>query len=225
MYNLIECSKNYSKTSGSLWNYHRDEPNSEAEGNTNYSFKNSKSFDYKTSITGKLEGDNLEKGVKIVVPLKFLSNFWRTLDMPLINCKVFLTFNWSKNCVIRSKTYRKAIPVEGDNPAVTGINNPTNATFKITNAKLHVPVVTLSTQDDNKLLEQLKTEFKRTIKWNKYRSEMTNKAKTDILNYLIDPTFTKVNRLFVLSFENEGVRTIGLVLYTYCRNKRLQCID
>ena len=68
---------------------------------------------------------------------------------------------------------------------------------------MYVPVVTLSTEDDSKLLEQLKTGFKRTIKWNKFRSEMTNQTKNNSLNYLIDPTFTKVKRLFVLSIENE----------------------
>ena len=73
--------------------------------------------------------------------------------------------------------------------------------------KLYVPVVTLSAENDNKLLEQLKTGFKRTIKWNKYRSEMCNQTKNNNLNYLIDPTFTNVNRLFVLSFENENGRT------------------
>ena len=83
MYNLLEYSKNYSKTSGRFWNYYRDEPNSGANNNINYSIKDSKSFDYKTSITGKLEGNNTEKEVEIVVPLKHLSNFWRTLDMPL----------------------------------------------------------------------------------------------------------------------------------------------
>ena len=72
---------------------------------------------------------------------------------------------------------------------------------------MYVPVVTLSTENDKKLLEQLRTGFKRTIKWNKYRSEMTNQTKNNNLNYLIDPTFTKVNRLFVLSFENENNRT------------------
>ena len=83
---------------------------------------------------------------------------------------------------------------------------PENATFKITDTKLHVPVVTLSAGNNNKLLEQLKTGFKRTIKWNKYRSEMSNETKTNNLNYLIDPTFTNVNKLFVLSFENEADR-------------------
>ena len=72
---------------------------------------------------------------------------------------------------------------------------------------MYVPVVTLSAQEDNKLLEQLKTGFKKTIKLNKYISEMSNQDKTDNLNYLFDPTFSKFNRLFVLSFENEADRT------------------
>ena len=72
---------------------------------------------------------------------------------------------------------------------------------------MYVPVVTLSTENDNKFLEQLKSEFKRTIKWNKFMSQMTNQTENNNLNYLIDPTFTKVNRLFALSFENENHRT------------------
>ena len=125
MYNLIECSKNDRKTTGSLWNYYRDEPNSGAVGNINYSIKDSKSFDYKTSITGKLEGINVGKNdVETVVLLKYLSNFWRTLDIPLINCEVSLTLTWSEYCVITSKATREAGP-EAD-PAVAGINNPTN---------------------------------------------------------------------------------------------------
>ena len=72
---------------------------------------------------------------------------------------------------------------------------------------MYFPVFTLATEDDNNFLEQLKSGFKRAIKWNKYRSEMTNQTKTNNLNYLIDPTFNKVNRLFVLSFENEEDRT------------------
>ena len=163
MYNLLEYSKNYRKTTGSLWNYYRDEPNSGAAGNINHSIKNSKSFDYKTSVTGKLEGNNVEKDdVEIVVPLKYLSNIWRTLDKPLSNCEVSLSLTWSKNCVITSKATREADP-DAD-PAVAGINNPTNATFKIKDTKLYVPVFTLSAENDNKLLEQLKTGFKRTIK-------------------------------------------------------------
>ena len=88
MYNLLEQTKNYSKTTGRFWDYYRDEPNSGVGGannNINYSIKDSKLFNYKTSITGKLEGNNKEKEVGIVLPLKYLSNFWRTLDMPLLN--------------------------------------------------------------------------------------------------------------------------------------------
>ena len=81
---------------------------------------------------------------------------------------------------------------------------------------MYILVVTLSTQDDNKLLEQLKTVCKRTIKWNKYRSEMSNQTKNNNLNYLIDQTFTKANRLIVLSFENEDDRTSFSKYYTPC---------
>ena len=87
MINLLEYSKNYKKTTGSFWNYYRNEPNSGIGGennSVNYSIKDSKSFDYKTSITGKLEGSNTEKEVEIVMPLKYSSNFWRALNMPLI---------------------------------------------------------------------------------------------------------------------------------------------
>ena len=116
--------------------------------------------------------DNLTKNdVKVVVPLKHLSNFWRHLDIALINCEVELILTWFKNCVLIDKSTR-----EGDydaDPNVYEINNPKDATFKITDVKLFVPVVTLSKENDAKLLEQLKIIFKRTIKWNKYRSQMS----------------------------------------------------
>ena len=120
--------------------------------------------------------------------------------MSLINCEVSLILTWSRECVITSMERRVITNTRRD-------TSPTNATFQITDTKLYVPVVTLSTEDDNNFLEQLKSGFKRTIKWNKDRSEMTNQTKNNNLNYLIDPTFTKVNRLFVLSFENENDRT------------------
>ena len=159
MYNLLEYNKNYSKTAGNFWN----------------SIKDSKSFNYKTSITGKLEGCDTEKEAEIVVPLKHLSNFWKTLDMPLMNCEINLILTWSKNCVLTSNSTIDANP-DAD-PAAAAINNPTNATFKITDTKLYVPVVTLSIENDKALLEQLRTGFKRTIKWNKHRSEMTIRLK------------------------------------------------
>ena len=89
--------------------------------------------------------------------------------MPLINCEVSLTSTWSENCVLTDITTQTETAAQGDNPARERIDAPTNATFKITDTKLYVPVVTLSTKDDNNFLEQLKSGFKRTIKRNKYR--------------------------------------------------------
>ena len=108
---------------------------------------------------------------------------------------------WFKNCVIIDDTTRDADA--NAYPPVLEIRAETGPTFKITGTKLYVPAVTLSTEDDNELLEQLKTGLKKTIKWNKYRPEIFNQTKTNNLNYLIDPTFSRVNRLSVLSFENE----------------------
>ena len=164
MYNLTEYSKTYSKTTWGFRSYYRDEPNNGAVGDINYSITDSKSLDYKTSIIGRLEGSNTEKEVEIFLPLKHLNNFWRTLDIP-INCEMNIILTWSENCVITSKATREA-DLDVDS-AVAAVNNPTNATFRITNTKLYVPVVTLSTEVDNKLLELLKTRFKRAIKWNK----------------------------------------------------------
>ena len=106
--------------------------------------------------------------------LKHLSNFWRTLDIPLINCERNHILTWSENCIITSKATRNADSDAG--PAVAAVNNPTNAKFKTTDTKLYVPLFTLSTEDDNKLLQQLKAGFKETIKWNKYRSEVTKQV-------------------------------------------------
>ena len=127
--------------------------------------------------------------------LKLLFHFWRTLNILLINCEVEWILNWSKNCVLADMTTRDA---EGDNPAIVA---QSGTTFKITDTKLYVPVVTLSKENDIKLLEQLKSGFRGTIKWNKCRSQLTIQNNNNNMNYLIDPTFTKVNRMFVLSFE------------------------
>ena len=205
MYNLLEYSKNHEKTSGSLFNYYRDEPN-EAEiandnGAINISIRNSKSFDYKAKIVGTLAANVLEKEVTIVIPLKYLGNFGRSLDIPLINCEITLVLSWYKECVLVGRAHRGPPAA-----APAFLTYPENAKFEITDCKLYVPVVTLSAENDNKLLEQLKSGFKRSIKWNKYMLQMSNQNKNN-LNYLIDPTFSNVNRLFVLSFENEDDRT------------------
>ena len=123
-----------------------------------------------------------------MIPLKYLSNFWRTLEMPLINCEVGLTLTWSPNCVI--------------------INSTGEEKFEITDANLHVPAVTLSTQDNEKLLEQLKSGFKRVINWNKFLSRPELLRQNQNLNYLIEPSFQWVNRLFVLAFENDAQRKV-----------------
>ena len=173
MYDLLEYSKNYRKTTGSLWSYCRDEPNSGINNGIAYSNMGSKSFDYKANfIEDGVTHNNLTKNdVKIVVPLKYLSNFSRSLNIPLINCEIELIFTWFKNCVLISKATRET---DYDaNPVVYEIDNPENATFQITDTKLYVPVVTLSKKNDIKILEQLKLAFKRNIKWNKYRSQMT----------------------------------------------------
>ena len=198
MYNLLEYSKNYKKATGSLWNYYRDEP-------SNPLSSNSESFKYKTSITGNTYNvgdgeDNYDANkvgkneTEIVIPLKHLSNFWR---IPLINCEIELILTWSKNCVLADMT----VTAVGNNNDPPEIVAPTGLEFQTTDTKLYVPVVTLSTENDKKLLEQLKSGFKRAIKWNKYRSQMTIQSNNNNLNCLIDPTFTKVNRSFVLSFE------------------------
>ena len=124
-------------------NYYSNEPKRGAEGNINYSIKESESFNYKTSIIGKLQnnGNGLEN-IKIVVSLKYLGNFWKALNMPLINCEVSLDLKWSKNCVLTSKATREADP--DSDSSVLEINNPTDAQFIITDCKLYVPVATLS---------------------------------------------------------------------------------
>ena len=136
MYNLIEYSDNYSDTSGSLWNFKRDE----IEGDDNLTIDNAPSFKYKANLIGNTENNGTKNGVKIAVPLKYLSNFWRSLEIPLINCKVELSLRWYENCILSN---------------VAG-----NSTFEITDAKLYVPVVTLSTEDNAKLSKLLTEGFK-----------------------------------------------------------------
>ena len=116
--------------------------------------------------------------------------------MSLINCEVELILNWSVNCVI----------------IYTNVNNQV-PTFTITETNLYVPVVTLSTQDNAKLLPQLKSGFKRTINWNKYLRKPELLSQNPNLNYLVEPSFQRVNRLFVLAFEDNEQRTSNKVYY------------
>ena len=155
MYNLIEYSDNYSDSTVSLYHFKRQEP---LPNNVNLTVADSSSFKYKSHLLGNLaevaavvnpnipQVHRIWKNAKIIVPLNYISNFFRSLELPLINTKLYIQLNWNKNSVI------------SDAPEVT--------TFKITKTKLYVPVVTLKTEDNNKLNQLLETEFKMTVYWN-----------------------------------------------------------
>ena len=206
LYNLSEYSRNYFMASGSLWNYYRDEINYVANeaANTNRinnnKRKTSKDFEYKIKLLGNTPNNNKILGAEVSVPLKCLSNFWISVDLSLINCEIELDLSCSKYCVISevSRTFRAV-----GNPAVQQVaTQTTGGTFQINNAKLYVSVVTLSISDNIKFLENIKQGFKRTISWNKFRSEITAQPRNNYLDYLIHATFTSINRLFVLLFRN-----------------------
>ena len=220
MYNLLEYSKNYKKTTGSFYSYYRDELNDDANLNNfaNNNVVSSSVFQYKSKLLGNTYNvdstndppvaggarpvnpnyDANRSGrskLDLVVALKYLGNFWRALNIPLISCEVSLELKWDKNCIITSRQIN--VNLDGGNTAA-----PTGATFTINNCKLYVPAVTLSKGDESKLLTNLKSGFTREIKWNRYISQMSTEAANNNLNILIDPTFTNVNRLFVLSYQN-----------------------
>ena len=144
-------------------------------------------------ITGRNPSNGNTKDVEIIASLKYLSNFWRTTEMPLINCELNLIVRWSSTCVINNSA---------------GVWR-----FTIIDTKLYVPVVFLSTQDNAKLPQQLKSGFKRKLNWNKYQSEPKSYAQNQYLNYLIDPSLQGVNRLFALSFENGNSRILHSEYY------------
>ena len=153
-----------------------------------WSKQESESFQFKIKITGKTPAAGNTKDIEIALLLRYLSNFWITLKMPLINCEINLILTWSEDCVISS---------------VTGATK-----FKIRDTKLHFPVITLSTQVNEKLLQQLKSDLKRTINCNKYQPKLSPERQNQYLDFSIDPSFQGVNRLFVLLFENEEDRKV-----------------
>ena len=142
MYNLIEYSDSFSDTIGSLWQFRRDE----IEEDANLTINNTSSFKFKANLIGDTvaDGANTKKEkVKIAVPWKYLSNFWRSLEMPLINWKIEFSLGWYEKCILS--------------------NSGTAATFKITDAKLYVPIVTLRTEHNTKLSKLLSEGFKRPM--------------------------------------------------------------
>ena len=183
MYNLIEYSDNYSDTSGSLWQFKRDEV---PANNADLTIDNSQSFKYKAALLGKTADavnntNSSVKEAKIVVPLKYLSNFWRSLEMPLINCKVHLELNWIEDCILSSA------------------GNSTK--FEITDAKLHVPIVTFSTKDSVNLTKQLSEWFKRSVYWNSYQTKPAIVIENGTNIYeLLNASFQGIRRLFLLAY-------------------------
>ena len=216
MYNLLENSKNYTKTTGSLWNYYRDEP-------SNSLSSNSESFKYKTSITGNTynvgageagyDANKVGKNeTEVVIPLKHLSNFWRSLNIPLINCEVELILTWSKNCVLADMT----VDADAD-PAIVA---PSGATFKITDTKLYVPVVTLSAEYNAKLSKLLSDGFNRTVYQNEYNVtgnkivEITTNNEEKYIREFLDSGCQGVKRLFVLAYnKREGDNKVSVDTY------------
>ena len=186
MYNLIECFDN-SDISGSLWQFKRDEPPANnVDLNINNGVFHSQSFRYKAALVGKMTNpvnntDSSVKNTKIVLPRKYLSRFWRSLEMPLIDCKVHLELNWIEDCILSN---------DGD-----------SAKFKITDAKLHVQIVILSAKDNANLTKQLSDGFKRSVYWNSYQTIPAKVIKKGINIYeLISVSVQDVKRLFALAY-------------------------
>ena len=186
MYSLIEYSGNYSKASGCLWRYYRDEPILNANSviaDFPTDDNSSASFKFETKKVGKVRNDGTEN-INIMVPFKYLSQYWRAFEMWLINCKINFIVTCSANWFTIHAPVNNQVP-----------------TFATTDPKLYVPVVTLSSQNNEKLLQQLKSRFKRTINWNKDQSKVIVQEQNRYLDWFVDPIFQRVNRLFVLSFE------------------------
>ena len=214
MYNLLQYSKNYRKTIGSLYNYYRDELTNDNDNNfANRNVVNSNAFKYKNKIIGNTynvdaaaagydANQNGTQEVEIAIKLKYLGNFWRALNIPLISCEVSLELKWNKNGIITSLKERQV----DAGPPVVRDDTHTGPSLAINDCKLYIPVVTLSKDDEIKLLTNLKSGFTREIEWNKYRSQMSTEAINNNLNILIDPTFTNVNRLFVLAYQTADDR-------------------
>ena len=182
MYNLIEYSDNYQDSSATLYQYKRDEP-PEDDAVADLTADNSSSLKYKISFLGNpVVANNIARiNVKVVVPLKYLSNFFRSLEMPLINCKIKLNLTWKKECVLST--------------------DDGNAVFIINDTKMYVPVVTLSKEDNKEFIEQQNKGFQRSIYWNEYKAKEINEdADANVFKYInLDPSFQGVNRLFVMA--------------------------
>ena len=187
MYNLIEYSHNYQDSSATLYQYKRDEP-PEADAVADLTANNSSSFKYKINLLGDPvhAGGIARRNVKVVVPLKYLSNFFRSLEIPLINCKVKLNLTWKKECVLSTDA---GAPV-----------------FIINDKKLYIPVVTFSKEDNKNFIEQQNKGFQRSIYWNEYKTkEKDEDGNANVTKYIsLDPSFQGVIRLFLMAYNREA---------------------
>ena len=192
MYNLIEYSDNYQDSSATLYQYKRDEPPDDI--NNNLATNTSSSFKYKVNLLGNpnIVGNVARRDLKIVVPLKYLSNFFRSLEILLINCKIKLNLTWKKECVLST-----------DDDAANAANNPV---FIINDTKLYVPDITLSKEDNKDFIDQQNKGFQRSIYWNEYKTKEQNEnADNNVFKYInLDPSFQGVNRLFVMAYSREN---------------------
>ena len=188
MYNLIEYSDNYQDSSATLYQNKGDE-RPEDDAVADLTADNSDSFKYKIKLLGNIDqfsADAARVGrlnVKVVVALKYLSNFFRLLEMPLINCKIKLNLTWKKECVLSTADY--------------------NAVFIINDTKLYVPVVSLSKEDNKDFIEQQNKGFQRSLYWNEYKTKEINEdADAKVFRYInLYPSFQGVNRLFVMTYD------------------------
>ena len=191
MYNLIEYSDNYQYSSASLYQYKREEP-PDNDPIADLTVDTSSSFKYKVNLLGNIAAADPDAAriarlnVKIVVPLNYLSNFFRSLEVPLINCKIKLNLTWKKEYVLSTDA--------GD------------AVFIINDKKLYVPVVTLSKEDNKDFIEQQNKDFQRSIYWNEYKTkEKDEDGNANAVKYInLDPSFQGVNRLFAMAYSREA---------------------
>ena len=237
MFSLLYPSKNVRKTTGSFWNYYPDKPSSaysvQPDNQANniyertklfYSIKNSESFDYKNKIVRNLpavDHDAELEDIKIIVPLKNLSNFIFSLKFLMINTEIELILKWSQNCILIEKgtrEFKALVSTQAGGiaaqPQVNAVSRPASLKFTIADCKLYITVVTLQEKYDNELLEALKPGIDIDFEWKRYRIQIINQPTTNNLNLLIAPTFNNVNKLFVLAIPNEKDRTSFSKYYT-----------
>ena len=194
MYNLIKHSSNYSETTWSLWFYSKDKTTNFNDNITNTD--DFKLFTYKAKLLENTEAhpatnnaNGILKNAAIDVSLKCLSNFWRSLAMPLINCIEELKLKWTKYCILSAAS--------ADN-----INANPNNIFIIKDTKLCVPVVTLLSRNNQNLSRLLSKRFERSVYWNEYQTKNENKDTTNEFRYFFQSNFIGVSRLFVLNSTN-----------------------